>query len=92
MTLGITIGITDGVKTNASRRVTKGLLAFRAATAQKTPAEIAVDLASAGYAYSQSTISRWLSGDRVPRAAARTHILDVYGVDFRLWDELAEAA
>lgn len=51
-----------------------------------------MDLASAGYAYSQSTISRWLSGDRVPRAAARTHILDVYGVDFRLWDELAEAA
>ena len=35
----------------------------------------------------QSTVSRWLSGDRKPDSEMRALLEDLYGIGWRLWDE-----
>lgn len=40
----------------------------------------------------QSLVSRWVAGERIPSAQSRKKIEDVFGIDWRSWDDPAEDA
>ncbi len=70
----------------SEKRITKGLLALHAALGdERGPKHVSSALNQVGGVYSQSSISLWLNGWRVPSGNARTHIRMAYGVPEALW-------
>lgn len=69
----------------ATKRITQGLLALHEAKGEAGPAGVCRALNQVGGEYSQSSISLWLNGWRVPSGDARTHIRMAFGVPEALW-------
>jgi hypothetical protein len=85
----ITHAIDDDV---AQKRITRGLVALREAKGKDGPSVIAQELGKVGGVYSQTSISLWLNGWRIPCGDARTHIRLAYGVAESLWMVAANGA
>lgn len=69
----------------SEKRITRGLLALNEARGEEGPSRICGRLHDVGGVYSQTSISLWLNGRRIPSGNARTHIRMAYGVPEALW-------
>lgn len=67
------------------KQITQGLVALRKAKGEAGPAQVCAALNAVGGKYSQTSISLWLNGWRVPSANPRVHIRMAYGVSEELW-------
>lgn len=80
------------MRSMTEKRITRGLLAFREAIGDSGPSVVAQQLGKVGGTYSQTSISLWLNGWRVPSGDPRTHIRMAYGVPESMWLIDAEAS